>query len=159
METHSSILAWEIPRTVEPGGLWSMGSQKSWTQLSEWAHMHTQCITCTWILIVSWENLRQGFWQAWFECQLRSFPSIWTLMSFDSGKGGEMLHFYILTQSSGTQALEKSHSDCCCEGSVMWSLFLSLNNDKTSFPSSWTLWKLKHQRLADDCSPVLDQES
>ena len=28
---HSSILAWEIPWTEEPGGLQSMGSQKSWT--------------------------------------------------------------------------------------------------------------------------------
>ena len=27
--THSSILAWEIPWTEEPGGLQSMGSQKS----------------------------------------------------------------------------------------------------------------------------------
>ena len=27
MATHSSILAWEIPRTEEPGGLQSMGSQ------------------------------------------------------------------------------------------------------------------------------------
>ena len=26
---HSSILAWEIPRTEEPGGLQSMGSQES----------------------------------------------------------------------------------------------------------------------------------
>ena len=30
----SSILAWEIPWTEEPGGLQSMGSQKSQTQLS-----------------------------------------------------------------------------------------------------------------------------
>ena len=28
MATHSSILAWKIPRTEEPGGLQSMGSQK-----------------------------------------------------------------------------------------------------------------------------------
>ena len=28
MATHSSILAWEIPRTEEPGGLQSMGSQE-----------------------------------------------------------------------------------------------------------------------------------
>ena len=28
METHSSILAWEIPRTEEPGGLQSTGSQQ-----------------------------------------------------------------------------------------------------------------------------------
>ena len=31
MATHSSILAWEIPGMEEPGGLQSMGSQKSWT--------------------------------------------------------------------------------------------------------------------------------
>ena len=35
MATHSSILAWEIPWTEEPGGLQSMGSQKSRTRLSE----------------------------------------------------------------------------------------------------------------------------
>jgi len=31
MATNSSILAWEIPRTEEPGGLQSLGSQKSKT--------------------------------------------------------------------------------------------------------------------------------
>ena len=31
MATHSSILAWEIPWTEEPGGLQSMGTQKCWT--------------------------------------------------------------------------------------------------------------------------------
>ena len=41
MATHSSILAWRIPWTEEPGELQSMGSQKSWTQLS----MHTVCDT------------------------------------------------------------------------------------------------------------------
>ena len=39
MATHSSILAWEIPWTVEPGGPQSMGSQ-SQTQLS--THKHTE---------------------------------------------------------------------------------------------------------------------
>ena len=34
MATHSSILAWEVPWTEEPGGLQSMGSQKSQTRLS-----------------------------------------------------------------------------------------------------------------------------
>ena len=32
---HSSVLVWKIPWTEEPGGLQSMGSQKSWTQLSD----------------------------------------------------------------------------------------------------------------------------
>ena len=33
MAAHSSILAWKIPRTEEPGGLQSMGLQKSQTRL------------------------------------------------------------------------------------------------------------------------------
>ena len=35
MATHSSILAWEIPWAEEPGGLQSMGPQKSQTWLSD----------------------------------------------------------------------------------------------------------------------------
>ena len=35
MATYSSILAWEIPRTEECGGLQSTGSQKSQTQLRD----------------------------------------------------------------------------------------------------------------------------
>ena len=33
MAAHSSILTWETPRTEETGVLWSMGLQKSWTEL------------------------------------------------------------------------------------------------------------------------------
>ena len=35
MATHFSTLAWEILWTEEPGGLQSLGLQKSWTQLSD----------------------------------------------------------------------------------------------------------------------------
>ena len=35
MATHSSVLAWRIPGTGEPGGLPSLGSHKSRTQLSD----------------------------------------------------------------------------------------------------------------------------
>ena len=35
MATHSSILAWEIPWTEEPGELQLTGSQKDQTQLSD----------------------------------------------------------------------------------------------------------------------------
>ena len=34
MATHSSILAWRTPWIKEPGGLQTMESQKSWTQLN-----------------------------------------------------------------------------------------------------------------------------
>ena len=42
--THSSILAWEIPWTEEPGGLQSLGSQ-SWTRLKELS-THTRMVIC-----------------------------------------------------------------------------------------------------------------
>ena len=42
MATHSSILAWKIPWTEEPGGLQSMGSQRS-TQLSD---IYFTLLTC-----------------------------------------------------------------------------------------------------------------
>ena len=35
METHSSILAWEISWTEEPGKLLSVRLQKSWAQLKD----------------------------------------------------------------------------------------------------------------------------
>ena len=35
MAAHSSTLAWRIPWTEKPGGLQSMGSQKSRTQLND----------------------------------------------------------------------------------------------------------------------------
>ena len=35
MATHSSILAWKVPWTEEPGRIQSMGSQKSRTRLSD----------------------------------------------------------------------------------------------------------------------------
>ena len=35
MATQSSVLAWELPWSEELGGLQSMGSQRSWTQLSD----------------------------------------------------------------------------------------------------------------------------
>ena len=44
MATHSSTLAWRIPRTEEPDGLQSMGSQRVG---HKWAHTHTGARTHT----------------------------------------------------------------------------------------------------------------
>ena len=41
MATHSSILAWRIPRTEEPGRLQSIGSQRVGNDCSDLAHTHT----------------------------------------------------------------------------------------------------------------------
>ena len=40
MATHSSILAWRIPWTEEPGWLWSMGSQET----TEWLTLSLLCM-------------------------------------------------------------------------------------------------------------------
>ena len=42
MTIHSSIHAWRIPWTEEPGGLQSIGSQKTWTWLKRLS-MHMYC--------------------------------------------------------------------------------------------------------------------
>ena len=41
MATHSSILAWKIPQTEQPGGLQSIGSQKVGHNWSDWTHMQS----------------------------------------------------------------------------------------------------------------------
>ena len=42
--THSSILAWRIPWTEEPGGLWSVGSQSQTRLKSLSADTLTSCL-------------------------------------------------------------------------------------------------------------------
>ena len=61
MATHSSVLAWRIPGTAEPGGLPSMGSHRvghDWSDLAA-AHMYFR-------LHSSWKPLKSLFY----------FPSI-----------------------------------------------------------------------------------
>ena len=45
MATHSNILAWRIPWTEEPVGLWSIGSQRVRHNWSDFAHTQGFCIT------------------------------------------------------------------------------------------------------------------
>ena len=50
--THSSVLAWKIPWTEEPGGLQFVESEKSWTGLSMCARVraHTHACDLPWSL-------------------------------------------------------------------------------------------------------------
>ena len=52
MATHSSILAWRIPWTEEPGGLQSMGRKELDTTAQLSSHMHA-CTTLLNLLIKS----------------------------------------------------------------------------------------------------------
>ena len=53
MATHSSILAWRILPTEEPGGLQSTGSQRVRHDWSDLAHMHTKVSRGRLILIIA----------------------------------------------------------------------------------------------------------
>ena len=73
MATHSSILAWKIPWTEEPGRLQSMGSQMSWTQLNDYI-IHIFICTekiCTYIKYIY--NISS----------LGRFPQVWARFSFN----------------------------------------------------------------------------
>ena len=83
MATHSSILAWEIPGTEDPGGLQFMGSQKSQT----WPRNSTPTIAPTSSSFMPWERIK-----CVNSCQaLSTVPrtygavhqcSLWSLFSF-----------------------------------------------------------------------------
>ena len=46
--THSNTLAWEIPRTEEPGGLWCMESQRVRHDLGAKQQRQPQFMSCPW---------------------------------------------------------------------------------------------------------------
>lgn len=72
-------------------------------------------------------------------------PVLPLCMTFDElwlWKGGEVLQGLDISiyEILALRHWRKAHSYYCCEGgSVMWSLFLFLNNNATSFPSALTL--------------------
>ena len=74
MAAHSSILAWRIPRTEEPGGLQSMGSQRvrhNWATKHSTAHIYPQIILEGVLLNCSWNMV--GFKEILVPL-LKSFP-------------------------------------------------------------------------------------
>ena len=59
--THSSILAWRIPWTEEPGGLWSVGSQRvvlNWRDLGQTGAQYKHRLNCC-------EFIRFSPWNEW----------------------------------------------------------------------------------------------
>ena len=93
MATHSSTLAWKIPRTEEPGRLQSMGSWRvrhDWaTSLSRTGEGNGNPLQCSCL-----ENPRDGgaWWaavsgvaQSWTQLKWLSSSSSWTKMNISSG--------------------------------------------------------------------------
>ena len=82
MATRSSVLAWRIPWTEEPGGLHSMGSQRV---RHDWAHTHTHTQATRYVLKravskVTWGWIRNP-WLLWISVAprlARTCPAGWT---------------------------------------------------------------------------------
>ena len=71
MATHSSVLAWRIPRTEEPGGLQSMGVQRAG---HDWATDHTSPHTELLLVpLYRWKNSNPE--------RLSNFPRVTQLLS------------------------------------------------------------------------------
>ena len=69
MATHSSILAWESPRTEEPGGLQSMGSQRVGPDLVTQQQYFRCCWNSFFFFFLSFNN-REGM----SDCDGSGFP-------------------------------------------------------------------------------------
>ena len=69
MAPHSSILSWRIPWTEDPGGLQSIGSQKSWTWLSwTWLNWICCCLdlaTKQQLSLYTKQDLQPYLWPLW----------------------------------------------------------------------------------------------
>ena len=78
--THSSILAWRIPATEEPGRQQSIGSQRVRHDWSNWALMHLtpQSVTNSWFFHLSHisqiHHLPPHHYQILFPRRLHGFP-------------------------------------------------------------------------------------
>ena len=64
MATHSSILAWRIPWTEEPGGLQSMGLQES--DMTELTKAPLPCYQNV-SLLAQWQRIRQPMQETWVQ--------------------------------------------------------------------------------------------
>ena len=62
--THSSLLAWRIPWTEEPGGLQSTGSQRVVQDWSNWAHVFYFRIDFRWLQETMKTNFQRQFAQS-----------------------------------------------------------------------------------------------
>ena len=71
MATHSSILAWRIPWTEEPGGLQTTRVTKSWT----WPSIHTKEIIGVLVCSGCHNNVSQT---GWFKKQKTVFSQFWS---------------------------------------------------------------------------------
>ena len=91
MATHSSILAWRIPGTGEPGGLPSMGSHRVGNDWSDLAAAAAVWICCVGLLCIKNMEQQQDFIP--FSLLLLSISNIYVSCAF----GDERSYYWIIS--------------------------------------------------------------
>ena len=86
MATHSTILAWKIPWTEEPGGLWSMGLQRVG---HDWASNTTQLLK----LIKEIQN-KPSYWSCKSLSWMRMAAMHWLEVSFSHSQSQCLLPWF-----------------------------------------------------------------
>ena len=148
MATHSSVLAWRIPGTGEPGGLPSVGSHRighDWSDLAAAAAaMHNTHWKRPWY----WERLKAGEgedrgWDGWM-----ASPTQWTWVWANSGRWWRTGKPSVL-QSMGSQRVRH---DWVTEQQQQQHPTLFLLQGSHAFISvlwsdgQWILWAVKEER-------------
>ena len=82
MATHSSVLAWRIPWTEEPGGLPSMGRTESDTTEVTWQQQQQSPVVHFFFFLLFFIALWVHRVDYEYFCCLRSLIIIWTFISW-----------------------------------------------------------------------------
>ena len=120
MATYSSILAWRIPWSEEPGGRQSMGSQKSQTQLSDSLSLSLSITHKTQLLeslscqvlyfSLCWEDLQTSY--TW-DLQLNGLLTSCCAVYREQLTNWSVAHLFILCVFSRAQVLIKKEFNLC----------------------------------------------
>ena len=102
MATHSSVLAWRIPGTGEPGGLLSLGSHRVGHDWSDLAAAYDICSSLSYFLHPIWQHLSPIHVSAYSKnfisfLGLNNIPLyIWTTSSLSVPTDGHLGCFHVL---------------------------------------------------------------
>ena len=121
MAPHSSVLAWRIPATGEPGGLPSMGSHRvrhDWSDLAAARKEKSFLSSSGWKIIKKeWQLLYDGKENVWMNRnQVRSMPEVL------HSKVCYIVFFFNLKRKERTSLPVQWDSECPMLGSWVWSL-------------------------------------
>ena len=113
---HSSTFAWRVPCIEEPGGLQSMGSQKSWTRLTEHIHTHPYIY-----VVYRYMHVGESIWWLYnksnnsntftYFSRDQATYFIWELREFSNGTKQQYVQWWVHLINS-EEKVEKFNSPC-----------------------------------------------